>query len=248
MKMLCKNLRTTSNNVVRPGGTRATSTNPSIDRIISARSIKSSQLGEADKRLWSVCLTFRAVPVGANRREGQERRGAVIRRFTFWNAQYCASLGSFAWTGALAVRVVVRQCLCCQHHACIVRPIGVCFGKASLDGCLAPAGVIGFIGGRCAGTGHWKAMLISLDQVLATKMSWRPPCRQSPPLIITKFPERTGNAPAMQASPLSIANSCDAHSRHPMLFNTRSSPAGPHPGSTPIPRRAPYASRFWSNT
>lgn len=32
---------------------RATSTNPSIDRIISMRSIRARQFGEADKRPWS---------------------------------------------------------------------------------------------------------------------------------------------------------------------------------------------------
>jgi hypothetical protein len=97
--MLCKILRTTSDNVVvvesRWNG-RATNTNASLEGIIWLQSISASQFGEADKRPGvlqeAVCLTFAVVPVGANRTACQAKRGPVIRRFTSGTLEFCVTL------------------------------------------------------------------------------------------------------------------------------------------------------------
>jgi len=82
-------VRTTSNNVLFCGGTRATSANPVKGLLIWLRSIKTSYFGEADKRpgceMREFASLFRGhlvVPVGANRNDGQEESGEMIRCFT----------------------------------------------------------------------------------------------------------------------------------------------------------------------
>jgi hypothetical protein len=121
----------------------------------------------------------------------------------FWNAQFCAILGSFAWDrggetvqdGAGWCRMVQVLSLFSQHHACRLRPIGVCFGNPSLEGCLGTCGadrhdsldrVLGRSWNGPLG-GHSQLPRLRVDH---SHVGW-PFSRLGQPLVMTKFPAHT---------------------------------------------------------
>jgi hypothetical protein len=89
--------------------------------------------------------------------------------------------------------------LFCQHHACRLRPIGVCFGNSLAGWLPGTCDVIGRAGLGRAGTGQSEALQARAGGGRTTNM----PRRLTPPLTTAHFADRPGCSRQRHASPLS---------------------------------------------